>query len=195
MAAILTARQERLFESLDDLLQRAKPSRTEAENLIKAGALDRLGTGRKALLSELSGRAPGAPLQLALPWAEAPEEAFTLVEELALEGEMLGWPVSTHPLAPFAVTLDTQGRVRSDQLVEHAGRRVMVAGARLRLWRERRGGVSLGDEAGFFRLRLPPGQRLRPGSLGKLGPYRVRGHVQMDSTGAATILVHKIEPL
>jgi DNA-directed DNA polymerase III PolC len=195
MAAILAARKERPFETLDDLLQRARPSRTEAENLIKAGALDRLGTGRKALLSELSGREPGAPLQLALPWAEAPEEEFAPVEKLALEIEMLGWPVSSHPLAPFAEALDSQGRVRSDQLAEQSGRRVVAAGARLRLWGERRGGMSLGDEAGFFRLRLPPDLRLGPGRLGKLGPYRAWGRVQMDSRGAATILVEKIEPL
>jgi DNA-directed DNA polymerase III PolC len=195
IAALLTARQERPFESLDDLLQRAEPSRTEAENLVKAGALDRLGTGRKALLSELSVRAPGAPLQLALPWAEAPVEEFSLAEMLALEVETLGWPVSAHPLAPFVQGLAIQGRVRSDQFDEHAGRRIMVAGARLRVWGERRGRVSMGDEAGFFRLRMPPGQRLQPGSLGKLGPYRARGRVQMDSRGAATILVEKIEPL
>ncbi len=195
ISAILKARQERPFGSLDDLLQRAKPRRAEAENLIKTGALDGLGAGRKALLSELEGRAPGAPLQLALPWAKVPEEEFTLAEKLALEVEMLGWPVSAHPLVPFAEALAARGLVTSDGLVENAGRRVMVAGARLRFWGERRGHLSLEDEAGFFRLRLPSGQHLQSGSLGKLGPYWAQGRVQVDRAGDATVLVEKIEPL
>ena len=195
IAAILKARQERPFGSLDDLLQRARPRRAEGENLVKAGALDGLGTGRKALLSELAGRAPGAPLQLALPWTEAPEKEFTPAEKLALEVETLAWPVSAHPLAPFAEALAARGLVTSDRLVENAGRQVMVAGARLHLWGERRGRLSLEDEAGFFRLRLPPGQRLRPGSLGKLGPYWAQGRVHVDRAGDATVLVERIEPL
>jgi DNA-directed DNA polymerase III PolC len=195
IGAILKARQKRPFESLDDLLQRAGPRLPEAQNLVKAGALDGLGAGRKALLSQLEGRTSSAPLQLALPWAVVPEGEFSLGEKLALEVQMLGWPVSAHPLAPFTEALDALGRIRSDHLFEEAGKRVVVAGARLRLWGERSGRLALEDEAGLFTVRLPPGRRLVPGTMGKLGPYRLWGHVQVDSAGEATVVAERIEPL
>jgi DNA polymerase III alpha subunit len=198
IAAILDTRREGLFQSLDDLLQRAGPRLAEVENLIKAGALDGWGEGRKALLASLKGRAPSAPLQPALPltWAdEATEGDDTLAEKLIMEIEMLGWPVSAHPLQPFARELAAQGVVRSDALARHPGDRVSVAGARLGLWSERRGRVVLEDEAGFLVVHAPPGRRLPPGSMGKLGPYLVVGRVQLDRAGEATVLAERVEPL
>ena len=196
-AAILEARRERPFESLDDLLRRAGPRPGEAENLVKAGALDGLAPSRRALLSELKGRSPGAPLQLALPlWGEAPAEPDdTLLERLALELEMLGWPVSAHPLAPFAADLAAHGVVGSHALARHAGERVAVAGARLSVWGERRGQLLFGDEAGLFSLHQPPGRRLRPGPLGRLGPYWATGRVQVDRTGELFLQAEEVSPL
>jgi DNA-directed DNA polymerase III PolC len=194
-AAILQARQEQPFESLNDLVQRANPRLSEAENLVKAGALDEMGAGRKALLAELEGLMPGAPLQLALPWAEAPQEDFTQVEKLVLESEMLGWPVSAHPLAPFARQLVAQGVVPSDQLSEYVGKTVTVAGVRMDLWGRRRGRRVLEDEAGLYDIRLQAGHHLPPGSMGKLGPYLVRGHVRRDRSGELDVLAEEIQPL
>jgi DNA polymerase III subunit alpha len=198
VAAVLDARRDGPFASLDDLLQRAHPRLMEAENLVKAGGLDGLGVGRKALLDELKGRMPGAPLQLALPLAwgeEMPPGEFTPVEQLALELDVLGWPVSTHPLAPFARETAARGAVRSDSLARHVGERVTVAGARLSLWGDRRGQVTMGDEGGLFPIRLPPGHRLRPGSLGRLGPYWATGRVQIDRSGEVAVLAETVEPL
>jgi DNA polymerase III alpha subunit len=198
LTAILEARREGRFASLDDLLQRAHPRLMEAENLIKAGALDGLGAGRRALLDQLKGRNAGAPLQLALPlvWGEeTPLGDFTPVEQLALEMEMLGWPVSAHPLAPFARETAARGVVRSDSLGRHVGERVTVAGARLSLWGEGRGRILLGDQAGMFALRLPPARRLRPGPLGKLGPYWATGRIQVDRSGDVEVLAEAAEPL
>jgi hypothetical protein len=141
---------------------------------------------------------PGAPLQLALPlgWGgETTEPDFTPAEQLALEVEMLGWPVSAHPLAPFAREISARGVVRSDSLARHAGERVAVAGARLSLWGERRGQILLADEAGMLAVRQPPGRRLRPGSLGKLGPYWAAGRVQVDRAGDVEVLAETVEPL
>ena len=195
IAAILDARQEQPFESLDDLLQRGRPRLAEAENLVKAGALDGLGAGRKALLAELGGRKPGAPLQLALPWPTAPEEDFTPVQMLALEVEMLGWPVSAHPLSPFARELTAEGTVRSDALAAYDGRHAVAAGVRLDLWRRRRGWFTLEDETGFFAVRWRAGRSLPRGPLGKLGPYLVRGRVQVERAGEVTVLADEIEPV
>lgn len=198
IAAILDARREGRFQSLDDLLQRTGPRLAEVENLIKAGALNGWGGGRKALLADLKGRAPNAPLQPALPltWADdATESDDTLAEKLIMETEMLGWPVSAHPLQPFARELAAQGVVQSDVLAQHPRDSVTVAGARLGLWGERRGRVVLEDRAGFLTVRLPPDLRLPPGSMGKLGPYMVVGRIQLDRAGEATVLADRVEPL
>jgi DNA polymerase III alpha subunit len=196
-SAILQARRLRPFASMDDLIERAHPRLTEAENLVKAGALDGLGAGRRAMLNELGRRTRGAPMQLALPFEWKDEEAqpgLSQTEELAMEVEMLGWPVSAHALRPFAHELDARGVVRSDNLARHLGDRVAVAGARLSLWGERRGKVLLSDEAGLFVVGLPGG-RLRPGRLGRLGPYVAHGRVQADQTGELSVLLDSIEPL
>ena len=147
------------------------------------------------MLAELAGRKPGAPLQMALPWSAAPEEDLQPVERLALEIEMLGWPVSAHPLAPFAPLLAERDALSSDALARQAGRRAIAAGARMRLWREHRGEITLEDEAGLFGVRVAGGQSLRPGALGKLGPYLVQGRVQVDRWGQVTILAEQIAPL
>jgi DNA polymerase III alpha subunit len=170
----------------------------EVENLIRAGGLDGWGAGRKALLADLGVRSPSAPLQLALPltWAgEAGESEETLAERLIMELEMLGWPVSAHPLRPFAQDLASRGVVWSDALADHAGDRVTVAGARLGLWGERRGRVILEDEAGFVNVQMPPDRRLQAGSMGKLGPYQVTGRVRLDRAGEATITAERVEAL
>jgi DNA polymerase-3 subunit alpha len=198
IAAILDARQHGRFLSLDDLLRRASPRLAEMENLIKAGGLDGWGTGRKALLADLGVRSPSAPLQLALPltWAgEATEHDDTPAEKLVLELEMLGWPVSAHPLQPFARDLAARGVVHSDALARHAGDKVTVAGARLGLWGERRGRVVLEDEAGFLIVKVPPGRHLPAGPMGRLGPYQVTGRVQLDRAGEATITAERVEAL
>jgi DNA polymerase III alpha subunit len=198
IAAILGARKVRPFSSLDDLLRRARPRLAEAENLIRAGALDGLGPGRKAVLAELKGRPTGSPLQLALPlaWTEEPtEEDFTLAERLVQELAMLGWPVSAHPLAPHARELAVSGVLPCEALAGRTGERVAVAGVRLSLWGERRGRIEFEDETGLFTVRLPGGRRLPPGTLGKLGPYYVQGRVQSDRGPEVTILAERVNPL
>jgi len=197
IAAILEARREQPFLSLEDLLERARPRLDEAHNLVQAGALDGLGVGRKAMLAQLKGRTRAAPLQLALPlFGEEPAEAeFTLAEKLAQELEMLGWPVSAHPLAPFAEELAAQGVIRSTELARHAGESAALAGVRLSLWGGRRGSLILEDEVGLFSVRWQAGRRLPNGPLGRLGPYRVWGRVQTDRSGETWVMAERVEPL
>jgi DNA polymerase III alpha subunit len=199
-ASILSAREERPFGSLDDLLRRARPRLGEAKNLVKAGALDGLGASRKAQLAQLKGRRSSAPLQATLPFFQADgygdaDTNDTLLERLSWEQEMLGWPVSDHPLRAFPDKLASLGVVRSDALVERAGASATIAGARLALWGERRGTFTLEDEAGLITVRLPAGQRPPRGVMGKLGPYWARGRVHLDRTGEVLIQADKIEPL
>lgn len=123
------------------------------------------------------------------------EPEYTLLERLAMELEILGWPVSAHPIAPFAREMAARGMLRSDSLAQHVGEQVAVAGARVSAWGERRGQLLLGDEAGFFSLRQPPGRRLRPGSLGRLGPYWATGRVQVDRAGDLFIQSDQVIPV
>ena len=127
--------------------------------------------------------------------SEETEPTDSLLEKLSWEQEMLGWPVSEHPLKAFATRLETLSTVRSDALVERAGGEAIVAGARLGLWGERRGSLTLEDEAGLITVRVTPGKLPRPGVMGKLGPYWVRGRVQLDRTGEVTVHTERIEPL
>ena len=202
IAAIQGARQQRPFRSLDDLLRRARLRLGEAENLVKAGALDGLGTSRRVLLAHLEGRSSSAPLQAALPFFQANGDADgntdpndTLLQRLAWEQEMLGWPVSEHPLRAFEDRLAALRVIHSDGLSQRAGRKVTIAGARLGLWGERRGTVTLEDEAGLITVRLPSQQLPQPGVMGKLGPYWVQGRVQLDRAGAVSIQAEEMEPL
>jgi DNA polymerase III alpha subunit len=205
-AAIIAARGNGPFQSLDDLLRRVRPRRVEIENLIKCGALDGLGSSRARLLAELEGRSPGQPMQLALPWGDTlnggkvpksleASRTGTLTQDLAYEIETLGWPVSAHPTAPFAEQIAAQGAVRSDQLGDMAGNRVLVTGARMSLWGRRRGSLVLEDESGLLDVRQPSRGGLPPGSLGRLGPYQVWGRVQVDQSGDVTLLAERIKPL
>lgn len=112
-----------------------------------------------------------------------------------MELEMLGWPVSAHPLHPFVEALSAQGAIPASALGQNAGREVMAAGARLSLWGERRGQWLFEDETALFAVRLPPGTRLGSGSLGKLGPYRMWGQAHVARSGDLTFHAERIEPL
>ena len=103
---------------------------------------------------------------------------------------MLGWPVSAHPWRPFAEALAARGVVHQRLLVENAGDRVMVAGARLRYWGERRGHLVLQDEAGVFRLQVADGKGLLPAPWGDWDLTR-HGPRAVDRAGEATITVER----
>lgn len=97
------------FVSLEDFYVRTRPAGPELDALIRAGAFDGLGQTRTVLFWEarrLSSGAGPAPL---FDWAGAPESEHTgpperepgSLERLRDEWDLLGFPVSAHPLALF----------------------------------------------------------------------------------------------
>ncbi len=136
---ILEARDRGPFASLGDFYRRVKPSPEEMEALLRVGALDEFGQTRtaqfwdcqflqSALKSGLDARQDWllpAPGMERLP--EVPLEEPGRRERLEWEADLLGFPVSGHPLELHAdIAWDTYCPVA--RLGEHAGREVVLSG-------------------------------------------------------------------
>ena len=142
--AILRARREGgPFRTLADLLTRVEREflgRRALEALIKAGALDCLGTGRKRLLSLLPEVMDAARSgQMALfeavpedgPAAEAVggEPEWSELERLAHEKGALGFSLSAHPLGEYRALLEQISPGGTAQISRlHEGARARVGG-------------------------------------------------------------------
>jgi len=111
--------EHRPFAELGDFFRLARPSGAEWLNLLKAGALDVLGEARGRLfwrlqrLEAVAQRGQGVP-------AFAPElpESFAATPEACArwETEVLGFPVSLHPLAAAAPRIQWDRYVSTAQL-------------------------------------------------------------------------------
>jgi DNA polymerase-3 subunit alpha len=143
-AAIVRARREGgPFRSLAELCARVEREflgRRALEALIKAGALDCLGTGRKRLVSLLPDIMDEARSgQMALfearpedgPAAEAVggEPEWSELEKLAHEKEALGFSLSAHPLSEYRALLEQLSPGGTAQIGRlHQGARARVGG-------------------------------------------------------------------
>ena len=103
IAALLAAREARPFVDLADLLQRVALQNKEAVHLIRCGALDGLGTSRAGLLAELARYERGGLAQMGFAFLADETPAETAAERLAWEEQLLGQPVSVHPLSARAL--------------------------------------------------------------------------------------------
>jgi DNA-directed DNA polymerase III PolC len=124
------------YESLRDFYVRTTPSTDEMDNLIRTGAFDAFGQSRTEQfwqfkeLAQWPGIA-GQGLLLAgdekptLP--DVPLEEPSLIERLKAEQDILGFPVTDHPLALFPdVCWDSYCPIVN--LKDHHGKRVSIAG-------------------------------------------------------------------
>jgi DNA polymerase III alpha subunit len=192
---------ERPFESLEDFLARAQPQYVEAINLVKAGALEGV-ENTSAMLAQLTrdrwhGRHTG---QVGLPAMQPPTAMPepTLKECAEWEREVLGLPVSVHPLqwvaqpAPHLVT-------RSDELSQRAGQNVTLVGVRLAAhrWMTRQQElmllVDMEDEHGVYQVLWSGAARDRYRSeLAQREPVLIRGRVRTDRQGQLVVQGHEI---
>jgi DNA polymerase-3 subunit alpha len=199
---------QRPFDTFEDFLTRAQPQHVEALNLVKVGALAGLGEPRAMLvrleherwtgkhtaqleIADFSGAAspplPGTP-----PSGTSQDSALSTAE---CEREVLGMLVSVHPLELVAEELAYVERVRSNELVAHAGREVTLAGASFAAHRfNGRDGaplllVDMEDEAGAFQVmwRLDAA-RVSHDLLRRRAPLLVRGRVALDRQGLAVVV-------
>lgn len=174
--AIVTARESGPYTSLTEFLRRiadADPTalnRKALESLIKAGALDGLGTTRSQLMADLemtlsgiqTARRENLSGQTSLfdrfsameqpAWSTRPQPDYTFAQKLAYEKEVMGVYVSGHPFAPyearFAPYLTMTGETLEDEEgVKRAdGKKVRYAG----LIRERRDLITKKHESMAF---------------------------------------------
>ncbi len=121
------------YRSLGEFWRRTGLDRRALENLIAIGAFDSLGLPRRRLLWELGAQSrPSAqrpPLPLSLLPAPPDLPPISKLEEITLEYEILGLPITSHAMELFRASLDRLGVTRSDDLVDLPhGAQLRVAG-------------------------------------------------------------------
>lgn len=199
-----TIMAQRRFVSLDDFLARSQPQYVEAINLVKAGALEGLGNA-KAMLAQLEqerwrGRHAGQiGLLAAQPVMAMPDP--TLQERADWERQVLGLPVSVHPLQLAAKELAQHDWIHSDELSHHAGQAVTLAGVRLAAHRftvkqEPMLLVDMEDEFGLYQVLWSGAALDRYRSLlSQREPVLVRGRVRSDRQGQVVVAGYEIKAL
>ncbi len=187
---------QRPYQSLDDFLNRAQPQYIEAVNLVKAGALYRLGNP-KTMLAQLErdrwhGRHTGQLGLIAVSEEPSLPEP-TIYERASWEREILGQLVSVHPMQLCADKLAKHSRIQSDALAQHIGQEVTIAGVRLATHRfaskqEVMWLVDMEDERGMFQVLWSGAalNRFRP-LLSQREPMLIRGRVRTDRQGQCVV--------
>jgi DNA polymerase III subunit alpha len=195
---------ERPFDSMLDLLLRAKPQYVEAVNLVKAGALDGMGNPQE-MLAQLErdrwrGRHSGQ-LSLLTPLQVPPLPEPGIQERANWEREILGQWVSVHPLQLVAGELAQHAPIHSDELDRHIGELITVVGIRVATHRfaskqEPLWLVDMEDEHGMYQVLWHEGasSRYRPLLLQR-GPVLIRGHARKDRQGQVILAGQEIQQL
>lgn len=128
--AMISQRESGPFTGLRDLLVRVPLQPKEISHLIRCGALDGIGSSRAELLAEAQdiGRSGSArQMSFALPLPSIQPE--TPAQRLAWERQLLGYPITVHPLELVREKL--AGHIPLRQLAGTNGQRVATAGVRL----------------------------------------------------------------
>ena len=122
--------QQRPFNSLEEFLLRVDPRPAEAQNLIRCGALQGLGSIPSLLRQlETGSRKPGQPSLFEVePSNDEPD--WTLAERVAAQQDILGIGVDAHPLELYADQLRRTHAVSTIEALEISGKQVVVAGVR-----------------------------------------------------------------
>jgi DNA polymerase III alpha subunit len=192
----------RPFGSLADFLARVDPSPKEAENLIRAGALEGLGT-IPGLLAQLN-RAPWQMGQMALfSWDAEEGEEWPLAQRLAAQEEILGISVDAHPLELYAEKISSARALSTTEALSKPGVRIRVAGMRMAWHRSRaeKGGemafLTLEDLEGMLDVVIYPDvYRRLPPRLAADEPLLVTGILETDpSRGEPVLRAERVERL
>ena len=184
---IVTERAAGPFADLRDFLLRVEPQPKELNHLIRCGGLDGLSVSRAGLLQEAEDlRRSGHAGQMGFGFLGGDVAAESAADRLAWETELLGQPVSVHPVA---LVPRPPGCIVLADLPSQSGKPVTVIGARLPGWTGGKG-FFLGDSAGFVVVR---GDRDRGAGAPK--PWEVvilRGRWQMDPWGGGVLGVDSL---
>jgi DNA polymerase-3 subunit alpha len=177
----------RPFRSFGDFISRVDPRQVEAENLVKAGALQSFGT-IPALLQQLQqGGWQGGQLSL-FSLGEKEVEDWDLEQKVSAQEEILGMGVDAHPLELVQPKIAAAGALSTVEAAALLGQHVRVAGTR-QVWR--RSITTRGDYIYFMSLEDLEGMldvvitsdvyRHSKLALSTAGPYVVEGMISLDN--------------
>jgi DNA-directed DNA polymerase III PolC len=128
VARIRAARDEAPFGDTGDFYRRVRPRHAEWIALVKTGAFDSLGEPRGRVFWRLC-RLEAAAARLELFEAETSEDLPSGAgANPQWEHELLGFPVSCHPLDYFARGVEWTRYVRTGSLIGYLGKEVEVCG-------------------------------------------------------------------
>jgi DNA polymerase III alpha subunit len=200
------------FVSLNDILERTNLSFTQAEILIKCGAMDCFGQTRPAMLrlidiyfhnKILLDNGNGylfADEMLQMEKEALTNKQFSIEEICVNEYEALGYMVTKHPLEFFTDEIGAGGIVKSPDMIKYNNRKVKMIGWYMASKRIQtsKGEVmkflSLEDIYGTFEAVLFPKTYQTYAELTlSMGPYLVEGRVDMENGG--NIIVEKLSVL
>jgi error-prone DNA polymerase len=202
-ARLVTARQERRFASVDDLVARAGLSREEVTALAEVGALGSLGLRRRAALwqAERAARPPGPLFAGRAPSPEvSPLREMTVTERLVADYRGTGVTVGPHPMALRRADWARLGVTPAARLAAQApGGRVRVAGAVV--VRQRPGTakgfvfLSLEDETGIANVIVEPGLFARARGTIVPEPFLLVDGVLQHEDGVTAVRATAVRPL
>lgn len=132
IAAILAQRKTRPFITLTDLRERVELQSKELTHLIQCGALDGLDESRAALLAAAQGKLGAGAWQLTFDFNTPVIAPETPTQRLQWERQILGQPVSLHPLDLLGSA--RTGCVTLAQAAAQPGRKLRLAVTRLPGW-------------------------------------------------------------
>ena len=202
--AVLAARREAPFASVEDLARRARLSRAWLARLAEAAALRSLAPGRRSALWTALGLSPGDEADLFAgrlpPETRAAIEEPAAAEEVARDYAATGLSERAHPVSFLRAALAARGARTARELTRLRDRAAVEVGGIVivRQRPETAAGitfVSLEDETGIANLVVMPDvyERFRP--LVRNAPFLIaRGRV--ERTGAVVNLqVRELLPL
>jgi DNA-directed DNA polymerase III PolC len=193
VAAIIAERERRPFAGLDDLLRRVTLQAKETEALIRCGALDGLGAGRQAMLSQSDqAERAGSTRQLAFAFAQtADPPAESVRQQLEWERHELGLPVSDSPLAALGAL---PRHVSLRRLPLRAGQSITIHAFRLPGWT---GGKStfISDGDTYCLARLAKGHESRLHLRPVWEPMRLGGRWIVDEWDTSWFQIEEMEAL
>ena len=193
VAAIIAARAAGRFAGVADLAARIDLSAKEIDHLVRCGALDGLGDSRAAML-QAAGAAlrAGSARQMSFAFLNiSVVQTETAADRLSWEMELLGRPLSVHPL-------ELARRRRTDvaiwRLPASRGQKVTVCAVRVPGW-PGGAGFFMGDGDDFAIARLEPTPAAERVRWPSWRPMRLSGRWKTDEWGGGWFEIEAYEML
>ena len=193
----------RPFRSLDDFLTRVDPRRKEAENLVKIGALQGIGTIPKLLAQLKIGKWSYAQPPLFSLDVMVDEPDWDMATRVAAQREILGTSVEFHPIELYAVPIAGIDSVSTADALTQEGETISIVGLRQTAQRfyahqgEPYYILELEDMDGVLPVRMSPDfYRKHRQIMSSTKPFIVTGEMSRSAlTAEPELIAKKVFPL